>query len=110
MPLLVYIFGLTPLPDQLIIIPLGVAKYPFKKIFVPCTLGKATYMLIIAILSSILHQAGAGEVSVISMIGEGIFLAIVFTALVAFISINWKPIFEKHSQNVTAQEIAPKTL
>ncbi|MEX2683184.1 MAG: hypothetical protein Q6373_016485 [Candidatus Sigynarchaeota archaeon] len=97
-PLLVYFFGLTPLPDQLIIIPLGVARYPLKRVWIPCCLGKATYAFIIAIGATVFHLAGSETITIASLIQEGIFLAIVLTILVVCISVNWESIFEKHAR------------
>nr|MDO8086929.1 hypothetical protein [Candidatus Sigynarchaeum springense] len=111
-PLLVYFFGLTPLPDQLIIIPLGVARYPLKKVWIPCSLGKATYAFIIAMCATVFHIVGSETITIASLIQEGLFLAIVLTILVVCVSINWEPIFEKYSQkhsNVFASTSVPAT-
>lgn len=45
-PLLVFIFGLTPLNDDFITIPLGIIKYSFLKTIFWCWLGKLGLMLI----------------------------------------------------------------
>ncbi len=97
-PLLLFFFGLTPLPDQLIIIPLGVARYPVKKLLLPCSLGKATFALIIALGATVFKVVGPETVTIASLIQESIFLAIVLTLLVACVSINWEPIFEKYTR------------
>ncbi|MFX0071157.1 MAG: VTT domain-containing protein [Candidatus Hermodarchaeota archaeon] len=47
-PLLIYLFGLTPLNDDLLIIPLGLIKYDVKKTVFFCWLGKFSMMLIFA--------------------------------------------------------------
>ncbi len=100
-PLLLYFFGLTPLPDQLIIIPLGVARYPIKKLLLPCSLGKATFAVIIALGATVFNQAGPESVTIASLIQESVFLAIVLTLLVACVSINWEPIFEKYTRKTS---------
>jgi membrane protein YqaA with SNARE-associated domain len=97
-PLLVYFFGLTPLPDQLIIIPLGVARYPLKRVLFPCALGKATFSLIISLGATLFHQAGPETVTIASLIQEGMFLALILSILVVCVSINWEPIFEKYTR------------
>lgn len=38
--LIVFIFALTPLPDDLLIIPLGILRFNFFTVFIPCLLGK----------------------------------------------------------------------
>nr|MDO8114712.1 hypothetical protein [Candidatus Sigynarchaeota archaeon] len=106
-PFLVYLFGLTPLPDQMIIIPLGVAKYPVKRVILPCALGKGSFALIIAIGARFLNQAGPSGVTIQSLIDEALFLAIVLTVLVIFINVNWEPIFEKYSPKVMKESVQP---
>ncbi len=39
-PITVFLFALTPLPDDAILVPLGMMKYPYWKSIPPCTLGK----------------------------------------------------------------------
>ena len=39
-PLTIFAFALTPLPDDLLFIPLGIMRYNFLKAFIPCLLGK----------------------------------------------------------------------
>ena len=45
-PFLIFIFGLTPLNDDLITVPLGIIRYDFKKTVFWCWLGKLGLMLI----------------------------------------------------------------
>ena len=47
-PLLIYIFGLTPLNDDMLTIPLGLIKYDVKKTIFWVWLGKLCLMLIFA--------------------------------------------------------------
>lgn len=39
-PFLIFLFGLTPLPDDIILIPLGMIKYSFWKALIPDSIGK----------------------------------------------------------------------
>ncbi len=45
-PILIFIFGLTPLNDDLITVPLGIIRYSLKKTIFWCWLGKLGLMLI----------------------------------------------------------------
>ncbi len=45
----IFIFALTPLPDDLLFIPLGIMRYRFIKAFIPCVLGKFSMCLVLAI-------------------------------------------------------------
>ena len=46
--LAIFIFALTPLPDDLLFIPLGIMHYNFFKAFVPCIIGKTLMSLALA--------------------------------------------------------------
>ena len=39
-PITIFLFALTPLPDDLLFIPLGMLRYKFVKAFIPSILGK----------------------------------------------------------------------
>jgi len=47
-PFMIFIFGLTPLNDDLITVPLGILKYSLKKTIFWCWLGKLGLMLTFA--------------------------------------------------------------
>jgi len=44
-PLIIFIFAATSLPDDIILVPLGMMKYNFWKVFIPVTLGKIIHTL-----------------------------------------------------------------
>ena len=46
-PAAIFFFALTPLPDDLLFIPLGVMRYPFLKAFIPALFGKTLMMFIL---------------------------------------------------------------
>ncbi len=47
-PLVLWFLAATPIPDDVVIIPLGVAKYPFWKIFIPQFIGKTMFLTAVA--------------------------------------------------------------
>ncbi|MHA1731652.1 MAG: VTT domain-containing protein [Promethearchaeota archaeon] len=49
-PFLIFLFGLTPLNDDLLTVPLGFIKYSFKRTLFYCWLGKLCMVLILAYL------------------------------------------------------------
>nr|MDO8087001.1 VTT domain-containing protein [Candidatus Sigynarchaeum springense] len=49
-PLMVFIFAATPLPDDVILVPFGVMKYSYWKTIIPCMLGKMLLCTIVAVL------------------------------------------------------------
>ncbi|MFB6246538.1 MAG: VTT domain-containing protein [Candidatus Pacearchaeota archaeon] len=45
--------GFTPFPNDIVTVPLGFLKYPYKRMILPLTLGNITATIIIAYLASI---------------------------------------------------------
>ncbi len=98
-PAAIFIFALTPLPDDLLFIPLGVMRYPFVKAFVPSLLGKT-------LMTFILAYSGQQSIDLIlAVFGESGWLGTVITAalliiiIVAMVKIDWEKLFEKHIAN-----------
>ncbi|MFX1299047.1 MAG: VTT domain-containing protein [Promethearchaeota archaeon] len=77
-PFLIFLFGLTPLNDDLIIVPLGLMKYDLKKTIFFCWLGKFSLMLIFAYnLLNICNLIG-GESWIISIISLYILIIVIY--------------------------------
>ena len=95
-PVTIFLFALTPLPDDLLFIPLGVMRYPFLKAFAPAMLGKMVMTFILAYSgqqSIELIQTVFGESG---WIGTVITSALLILIIVAMIKIDWEKLFEKH--------------
>ena len=99
-PITIFLFALTPLPDDLLFIPLGMMRYPISKAFIPSILGKT-------VMSAILAYGGRSFGTLLSaLFGEstplmrGITTLITMIALiliiVAMIKLDWEKIFEKY--------------
>jgi len=54
---LVFLMALTPLPDDIILIPLGLVGYGFIRSFIPCFLGKLSLMIILVLGGKIFGEA-----------------------------------------------------
>jgi len=99
-PIAIFLFALTPLPDDLLFIPLGMLRYKFTKVFIPCILGKTLMCAILAyggqmfgnILSILFGESTPQMELLISVITA---IALVFI-LVAMLKIDWEKVFEKH--------------
>ncbi|UCE10267.1 MAG: hypothetical protein JSW61_15050 [Candidatus Thorarchaeota archaeon] len=95
LPLLIFILGLTPLPDDPLIVPLGAAKYPWYKIAIPSLCGKMLMLIGVAwagffgmeIVADLL--GGGNPESFTSKTIEIIVLALVVLALYALVRIDW---------------------
>ncbi|MFW9784238.1 MAG: VTT domain-containing protein [Candidatus Heimdallarchaeota archaeon] len=80
-PFLLYLFGLTPLNDDMVTIPLGLIKYNLKKTIFWIWLGKFSLMLIFAYnLANICIFIG-GESWIISIISLYIIVVLVYLLL-----------------------------
>lgn len=90
----IFIFALTPLPDDLLFIPLGIMRYSFLKAFVPCLLGKILMCSILAyggylsigFIKNILGDAGG----VWTTVASAILLAAV---IVIMFKVDWEKVF-----------------
>ena len=95
-PLAIFLFALTPLPDDLLFIPLGVMRYPFWKAFIPALLGKTLMTFILAYSGqqsiTIIESLFAGS----GLLGTVITSALLIVIIVAMIRIDWEKFFEKH--------------
>jgi membrane protein YqaA with SNARE-associated domain len=80
-PVFIFLFGLTPLNDDLLIIPLGLIKYDAKKTIIFCWLGKLGMMLIFAYnLFNICNLIG-GESWILSIMSLYLLLIIIYLML-----------------------------
>ena len=95
-PITIFLFALTPLPDDLLFIPLGIMRYPFLKAFVPALLGKMVMTFILAysgqqsieLIKSIFGESG--------WIGTAVTVILLIIIIVVMIKIDWEKFFEKH--------------
>jgi len=93
----IFLFALTPLPDDLLFIPLGIMRYRFVKVFIPALLGKMLMCFILA-------YSGYLSIGVIKSIfgGEGGWLGVVVTSallvivIAVILKIDWETVFEKY--------------
>ena len=94
-PITIFLFALTPLPDDLLFIPLGVMRYPFFRAFIPGLLGKI-------LMTFILAYSGQQSIEFIQSlfggsgwIGIVITIVLIFIVIIAMIKIDWEQLFEK---------------
>jgi membrane protein DedA with SNARE-associated domain len=93
----VFVFAFTPLPDALIFIPLGIARYNLLKVWVPNLIGKIT-------MSYVLAWAGRLTLGfVLVLFGEEagwlsfILVTVLLTLLlVVVLKLDWEKVFEKY--------------
>jgi len=99
-PIVIFLFALTPLPDDLLFIPLGILRYSFIKAFIPCFLGKLLMCGILAyggqlyydILRSIFGEM-TWEIELLTSIITAVALVLI---LVALFKIDWEKVLKKY--------------
>jgi membrane protein YqaA with SNARE-associated domain len=100
-PIAIFVFALTPLPDDLLFIPLGIMRYSLLRAFVPALLGKFFSNLIIAysgrfsleIVKIIFGVEGEGTSLLIGTIIGIVLLVIVF---IIMFKVDWEKRFAKY--------------
>ncbi|MFB0500881.1 MAG: YqaA family protein [Candidatus Bathyarchaeia archaeon] len=99
-PIVIFVFALTPLPDDLLFIPLGILRYKFVKAFIPSFFGKLTMCAILAyggqlyfdVLSTI-FGGGTFEIELLTGVITAVILILIF---VAMFKIDWEKVLGKY--------------
>lgn len=96
-PLAIFVFALTPLPDDVLFIPLGILRYKFYKAFIPALIGKVLMIFLLVnfgkIWGNILIQIFGDSGNLYGMIATTVLLIIV---IIALYRIDWEKIFKKY--------------
>lgn len=100
-PITIFLFALTPLPDDLLFIPMGVMRYSFIKAFIPALVGKFCMNLIVAysgrfsiqIIKDIFGVESDWISAVIGMVLAIVLLIIVF---IVMFKVDWEKYFAKY--------------
>jgi membrane protein DedA with SNARE-associated domain len=86
--LLLYVAAATPIPDEPIVIPLGLMKYSPTKFFLSYFLGKLTIAVAGAFLGGYIETSFAGLLSTELMIAISIVLTVVITIILLKVDFN----------------------
>jgi membrane protein DedA with SNARE-associated domain len=100
-PVAIFLFALTPLPDDLLFIPLGVMRYSLIRAFIPALIGKFFSSLIIAyagrwsieIISKIFGLEGEGS---FFLIGTAIGIILMIIVIILMFKVDWEKRFSKY--------------
>ena len=98
---IIFLFALTPLPDDLLFIPLGVMRYGIIRALVPALIGKVLMNLIIAYSGRFSVQIirdifGVESDWVSALIGMVLAIVLLIVVLVAMFKLDWEKYFEKY--------------
>ena len=94
-PVSIFLFALTPLPDDLLFIPLGIMRYPFLRAFIPALLGKTLMTFILAYIGQQYFDVIESLFGGSGLIGIVISVVLLIIIIVAMIKIDWEKLFEK---------------
>ena len=87
----VFIFALTPLPDSLLFIPMGLAHYSLFRVFAAAVAGKIAMSLIIT------HVGGAwGEMFVENWVFAVVTTVLLILVVIAMFKIEWENVLAKY--------------
>jgi membrane protein YqaA with SNARE-associated domain len=100
-PVVIFVFALTPLPDDLLFIPLGVMRYSLLQAVIPALLGKFFSNLIIAYSGKFSVQIirelfGVEGVGMSALIGVILALVLMVVVFIIMFKIDWEKRFGKY--------------
>lgn len=104
--IVIFLFALTPLPDDLLFIPLGVIRYSIIKALIPALIGKICMNFIIAYSGRLSIQIirdifGIESDWISALIGMALAIALLIIAFVIMFKMDWEKNFKKY---VTEEE------
>lgn len=101
--LIIFLFALLPLPDDLILIPLGMIEYSWQKVLLSMFLGKTIMCVIIAYAGLYSYSSIAQLFESSGPIGGVASLVLLAVVLYAMLKIDWaKIVEEQHRRSVGA--------
>lgn len=100
-PFVIFVFALTPLPDDLLFIPLGVMRYSVFQAFIPAIIGKFCMNLIIAYsgrfsIDFIRSIFGVESDWISAVIGAVLAIALLIIILIIMFKLDWEKYVEKY--------------
>jgi len=113
-PLAVFIFALTPLPDDLLFIPLGMMRYSIPKAFVSAFAGKVAMNFIVAysgrLAKGVVYEVirsifGEPSDLLVTLITATIAVAFLIIVVTIMLRLDWEKIYYRH---IEKKEVAEK--
>ncbi|MBY8991011.1 MAG: VTT domain-containing protein [Candidatus Lokiarchaeota archaeon] len=101
-PLYIFLFALTPLPDDILFLPLGMIKYPFWKCIIPGWLGKNFTILFYCcwpiFIALGFSSQGIQSNNISTVIIEAILLLVTLVIMFFIMTFNWTKLLEKRTK------------
>lgn len=94
---LLFVFAVTPLPDDVLFIPLGILRFPWWKIVMPTLLGKVITGMIVTTFGYFFKQAidttvAGPTTAVVSQLGT---LAAIVLMVYLFLKLDWQKMMRR---------------
>ena len=111
-PIVIFVFALTPLPDDLLFIPLGVMRYSVVAAFIPAFIGKLLSNLIVAYAGRLTLQIigdffGAEGEGMSFLIGTIIAVVLLIVIFVIMFKVDWEKRAEKYLNDTKTPPVTP---
>lgn len=105
-PVAIFLFALTPLPDDLLFIPLGVMRYSIVKTLVPAFIGKFFMNLIVAYSGRFSIQIlkdifGVESDWISALVGMVLAIALLIIVFIVMFKMDWEKVLQNY---VNAEE------
>jgi membrane protein YqaA with SNARE-associated domain len=100
-PVVIFLFAATPLPDDLLFIPLGVMRYSLIKALIPALIGKFCMNLVVAYggrfsTQTIRYIFGVESEWISTLIGTVIAIVLLIVVFAIMFKVDWEKYFEKY--------------
>ena len=97
----IFLFALTPLPDDLLFIPLGIMRYSLLRAFIPALIGKVSMNFIVAYsgrhaIQIIRDIFGEGSDWIAVLLGGVLGIGLLAIVMVVIFKVDWEKIFVKY--------------
>lgn len=108
-PVAVFLFALTPLPDDLLFIPLGIMRYSLVKVFIPALIGKICMNFIVAYsgrfsIDVIRRIFGEGSDWMAMAVGAVLAVVLLVVIMVVMFKVDWEGIYQKYVEKPEKQK------
>lgn len=106
-PVMIWFLAATPIPDDLLIVPLGVARYSWWKVLVPLLIGKTIFLTAIAWagrlgLDWVLALLGVGgPATVLSRTSEVLGIVLLILTVYLVVRLDWSKLALRKSREST---------
>ena len=108
-PIVIFLFALTPFPDDLLFIPLGVMHYSILRAFVPALIGKFCMNLIVAYsgrlsINLLRDIFGVESTWTSALVGMILALILLIAVFIIMFKVNWEERLEKYISDKEAEK------